>query len=295
MDFWASVAFLDTDVQLEAAKSAEACGLAGISVPDHLFFAQDYRSRYPYTADGNPLWRPDTHYPDPFGIICAMAAITNEIRFATNIYVAPSRDLFTVAKGLSTASVLSHGRVAFGVGVGWCEDEFLQTGQDFATRGKRLDEMLDVLPKLFTGEMVEHHGRFYDFPPLQMAPVPSKPIPVLVGGNSPVAMRRAARVGNGWIPAASSRPDDFIPVLDKINRLRSEEGRADEPFEIIAALHAQPDPDLYKRIEDLGVRGVMCAPWLSRAPAKDGYGYTADHVGNSIEQFAEQIVAKVNG
>jgi probable F420-dependent oxidoreductase len=294
MDFWASIAFLDTDVQLDAARASEACGLAGMTVPDHLFFAQDYRSTYPYTADGNPLWRPDTHYPDPFSLISAMSAVTSRIRFATNIYVAPARDLFTVAKGLSTAAVISKDRVALGVGVGWCEDEFLQTGQDFHTRGKRLDEMLDVLPKLFTGRMVEHHGEFYDFDPLQMAPVPAKPVPVIVGGNSKAAMRRAAR-HDGWIPAASTKPEDFVPMLDEMTKLRSEAGKTGAPFEIIVALHALPDADLYKRFADLGVSGVMCAPWLSRAPAKDGYGYDAQHVNASIEQFAEDIIAKVNG
>ena len=294
MDFWASIAFLDTDVQLDAALAAEACGLAGMTVPDHLFFAQNYRATYPYTADGNPLWRPDTHYPDPFSLICAMAAVTTRIRFATNIYVAPARDLFTVAKGLSTAAVISKDRVALGVGAGWCEDEFLQTGQDFHTRGKRLDEMLTVLPKLFTGEMVEHHGTYYDFDPLQMTPVPSKPVPIIVGGNSKAAMSRAAR-HDGWIPAASTKPDDFLPVLDEMKRLRREAGKADDPFQIIAAFHAAPDPDLYKRFEDLGVGGVMCAPWLLRAPAKDSYGYDAKHVNASIEQFAEEIIAKVNG
>jgi len=290
MDYWASIAFLDTDVQLEAARCADELGFAGVAVPDHLFFAQSLKATYPYTADGAPLWTADMHWPEPWALLSAMAAVTQRVRLTTNIYVAPARDLFTVAKGVSTAAALSHDRVSLGVGAGWCEDEFLQTGQDFHTRGKRLDEMLEVLPKLLTGDVVEHHGEFYDFDPLSIAPVPTRPVPVIVGGNSPAAMRRAARVADGWIPAASVKPDDFKPVLAEMARLRAEAGRDHLPFEIIAAFAALPDPDLYRQFEDLGVTGVMAAPWLTRAPGKDRYGYDADHVRTRMERFAEALI-----
>jgi probable F420-dependent oxidoreductase len=291
MDYWASIAFLDTDVQLEAARCADELGYAGVAVPDHLFFAQSLKATYPYTPDGAPLWTADMHWPEPWALLSAMAAVTQRVRLSTNIYVAPARDLFTVAKGVSTAAAISHDRVALGVGAGWCEDEFVQTGQDFHTRGKRLDEMLEVLPKLLTGDVVEHHGEYYDFDPLSIAPVPTKPVPVIVGGNSPAAMRRAARVADGWIPAASVKPDDFKPVLAEMSRLRAEAGRDHLPFEIIVAFAALPDPDLYKQFEDLGVSGVMAAPWLTKAPGKDRYGYDADHVRTRMERFAEKLIS----
>lgn len=291
MDYWASIAFLDTDVQLEAARCADELGFAGVAVPDHLFFAQSLKATYPYTPDGAPLWTADMHWPEPWALLSAMAAVTQRVRLSTNIYVAPARDLFTVAKGVSTAAAISHDRVALGVGAGWCEDEFVQTGQDFHTRGKRLDEMLEVLPKLLTGDVVEHHGEFYDFDPLSIAPVPTKPVPLIVGGNSPAAMRRAARVADGWIPAASVKPDDFKPVLAEMYRLRAEAGRDHLPFEIIVAFAALPDPDLYRQFEDLGVSGVMAAPWLTKAPGKDRYGYDADHVRTRMERFAEKLIA----
>jgi probable F420-dependent oxidoreductase len=278
-------------VQLEAARCADELGFAGVAVPDHLFFAQSLKATYPYTPDGAPLWTADMHWPEPWALLSAMAAVTQRVRLSTNIYVAPARDLFTVAKGVSTAAAISHDRVALGVGAGWCEDEFVQTGQDFHTRGKRLDEMLEVLPKLLTGDVVEHHGEFYDFDPLSIAPVPTKPVPVIVGGNSPAAMRRAARVADGWIPAASVKPDDFKPVLAEMRRLRAEAGRDHLPFEIIVAFAALPDPDLYRQFEDLGVSGVMAAPWLTKAPGKDRYGYDADHVRTRMERFAEKLIA----
>ncbi len=291
VDFWASIAFLDTDVQLEAARCADEYGFAGVALPDHLFWAESLEATYPYTADGAPMWTADMHWPDPWSMISAMAQITSRIRFTTNIYVAPARDLFTVAKAVSTAAVLSNDRAMLGLAAGWCSDEFAQTGQDFTNRGKRLDEMIDALGLLFSGESVSFHGEHYDFEGTSIRPVPSKPVPIIVGGNSPPAMRRAARVGNGWIPAMSAAPDEFEVMLADMNRLREEAGRADEPFEVIVALAALPDKALYERFEALGVSGVMCAPWLTRSPIADRYGYDADHVRRRMESFAEGFIA----
>ncbi len=291
MDFWASIAFLDTDVQLEAARCADEYGFTGVALPDHLFWADALEATYPYTPDGSPMWTSDMHWPDPWALISAMAQITNRIRFTTNIYVAPARDLFTVAKAVSTAAVLSNDRAMLGLASGWCSDEFAQTGQDFKNRGKRLDEMIDALGLLFTGDSVSFHGTYYDFDSLSIRPVPSKRVPIIVGGSSAPAMRRAARVGDGWIPASSSPPEELEVMLAEMDRLRAEAGRAEEPFEIIAALAAMPDKDLYQRFEELGVSGVMCAPWLTRAPINDRYGYDATHVRTRMEAFAESFIA----
>ncbi len=291
MDYWASIAFLDTDVQLEAARCADELGFAGVALPDHLFWAESLEASYPYTPDGAPMWTADMHWPDPWALISAMAQLTSRVRFTTNIYVAPARDLFTVAKAVSTAAALSNDRVSLGLAAGWCSDEFVQTGQDFTNRGKRLDEMIDALRLLFTGNSVSYHGEHYDFDQLSIRPAPAQPVPIIVGGNSAPAMRRAARVGDGWIPAMSTKPEDFEVMLAEMHRLRAEAGRSDLPFEIIVALAAVPDKDLYARFEDLGVSGVMCAPWLTRSPSKDRYGYDADHVRQRMERFAETFLA----
>ncbi len=290
MDYWASIAFLDTAVQLEAARCADELGFAGVALPDHLFWAESLEASYPYTPDGAPMWTADMHWPDPWALISAMAQVTSRVRFTTNIYVAPARDLFTVAKAVSTAAALSDDRVSLGLAAGWCSDEFAQTGQDFTNRGKRLDEMIDALRLLFTGDSVSYHGEHYAFDRLSIRPAPAKPVPIIVGGNSAPAMRRAARVGDGWIPAMSTKPDDFEVMLAEMHRLRAEAGRSDHPFEIIVALAAIPDKDLYARFEDLGVSGIMCAPWLTRSPSKDRYGYDADHVRQRMERFAETFL-----
>ena len=290
MDYWASIAFLDTEVQLEAARCAEEFGYAGVALPDHLFWAESLEASYPYTPDGSPMWTADMHWPDPWVLMSAISQITTRIRFTTNIYVAPARDLFTVAKAVSTTAVLSGNRALLGLAAGWCSDEFVQTGQDFATRGKRLNEMIEALRLLFAGGPTSYHGQHLDFTDLSIQPVPSAPVPILVGGNSRPAMRRAATLGDGWIPASSPKPDEFAPMLAEVQKLRSEAGRDSDPFEVIVALAARPDPDLYSRFSDLGVAGVMCAPWLTRAPGKDRYGYDADHVRSSMERFADTFI-----
>ena len=122
-----------------------------------------------------------------------MAAVTERIRFFTNVFVLPMRNPFPVAKQVATAAALSGGRVSLGVGMGWCEEEFDLLEQPFAGRGKRADEQLEVLRKLWAGGWVEHHGDHYDFPRLEMSPSLDAPVPILVGGISDAALRRAAR------------------------------------------------------------------------------------------------------
>ena len=155
-----------------------------------MFFPRERQSRYTYSTreDGAPgfgdHWDPDTHWPDAWCLISAMAAVTEHIEFTTGVYIAPARDLITVAKQVGTAAVLSSGRVALGVGVGWCEEEFVATGQDFHTRGKRLDDMIPALRALWAGGWVEYHGPHYDVPAMRMEPSPPRPIPIIGGGHS---------------------------------------------------------------------------------------------------------------
>jgi alkanesulfonate monooxygenase SsuD/methylene tetrahydromethanopterin reductase-like flavin-dependent oxidoreductase (luciferase family) len=180
--------------------------------------------------------------------------------------------------------------VSLGLAAGWCEEEFEQTGQAFNDRGKRLDDMIPALRTLWSGGMVSYSGSHHRFGPLQVSPAPVGPIPLHVGGNSPAAIRRAATLGDGWIVASSPTPDQFEPMLSDVLKLRAAGDRAGEPFEVIVALAAMPDVDLYRRFEDLGVTGVLCAPWMLRRYDRDHHGYSADDVRQSMERFAEKII-----
>ena len=262
MKFWMALAYVEPDQALPLAKAADDAGYHGITVSDHLFEPQHRRSHYPYSSDGAPPFSDDTPWLDPWALISAMSAVTSNIRFTTNIYVAPLRDLFTVAKLVSTAAVLSNGRVAMGAGPGWCEEEFDQVGQPFKRRGARLDEMIDVLRQLWAGGWVEHHGAHYDFEPLRIEPVPSSPVPIYIGGHSEFALRRAATRGDGWIGNAYM-PDEAEHYVELMRDQLKAADRLDDPdFEIVIALKAMPSEELHDRFAKLGVTGLLCAPWM---------------------------------
>ena len=176
----------------------------------------------------------------------------------------PPVRLLEVAKQVATASVISEGRVSLAVGVGWMREEFDLLGQDFGNRGKRLDEMIPALRALWQGGWVSWNGRYYQVPELMLEPHPSSPVPILCGGESEVALRRAARLCDGWVGTAYAW-DDAVGYVQKLTALRREYGRQSEPFEIMLALLELPSVDLYRRAEDLGITAVMCAP-VGRSP-----------------------------
>jgi probable F420-dependent oxidoreductase len=219
-----------------------------------------------------------------------MAAVTKRVRFSNAVYVAPARPLVEVAKQVATASVLSEGRVSLGVGVGWMREEYELLGQDFDSRGKRLNEMIPALRELWRGGWVSWSGRYYQVPEMMIEPHPPAPVPILCGGESDAALRRAARLCDGWVGYAYGW-DDAMRYVEKLHALRREYGRENEPFDILLALLEPPTPDLYKRAEDIGITQVMSAPWMGTDLPPGG----AERYRESIEQFAETIIAKVRG
>lgn len=224
MRFHQAVAFLPTADLVALAVACDELGFDGIYLSDHLFNPRDLRSRYTYSTapDGSPPWPKETEWPDPMTLIAYLAGRTGRLLFTTGIYVAPVRDLVTVAKSVGTAAVVSGGRVRLGVGSGWCEEEFDATGQDFHNRGRRLDEMIGALRALWSGGWVEHHGTYYDIPPCQMNPSPPSPVPIYGGGGSDAAIKRATEhcdIGSDLpdqaavLPAGLSRREESLTHL----------------------------------------------------------------------------------
>jgi alkanesulfonate monooxygenase SsuD/methylene tetrahydromethanopterin reductase-like flavin-dependent oxidoreductase (luciferase family) len=172
--FHQSIAFLPTSQVVPLARASDELGYGGIYVSDHVFNPRALASRYTYSVreDGAPGWEPETPWPDPMCVISGLATVTEHLTFTTGVYIAPLRDLITVARTVGTAAVLSNNRVRLGVGVGWCKEEFDQTGQDFASRGPRLNEMISALRALWQGGWVEFHGDYYDVPECQIEPAP---------------------------------------------------------------------------------------------------------------------------
>ena len=290
MRFWHSTATLETDRWVELAVTAESAGFHGVAVSDHIFHPMDLRSRYPGAADGRPFWPATTPWPDPWVLIGAMAAVTSRLRFATNVYVAPARDLFTVAKLVSTAAVVSGDRVSLGVGAGWCREEFDQTGQDFEVRGARLDEMIEQLRHLWSGQVVAHRGRFFDYGELRIAPVPSQPIAILCGGASDAALDRAARLADGWI-GASYRLDEAAEVVARLERRRSSVGRDGADFDVMLAYRGLPDRGVVAALADLGVTDLITAPWMAAARSVRSGKASHDLVVETTERFGAEVIS----
>jgi probable F420-dependent oxidoreductase len=193
-------------------------------------------------------------------MIGALASITTRLKFTNNIFVLPMRNPFLVAKAISTAAIISDNRVIPAIGVGWSKDEFELLQQDFHTRGKRADEMIEIMRLLWTGKFVEYNGQHYQFPPLEMNPAPSAYIPIWVGGISDAAMRRAARVGDGWVSDLQTS-EDILASIAKIQVYRREYGRDKLPFSVMATPSDAFTPDAYKRLEEGGVSHILTQPW----------------------------------
>jgi len=212
MKFWQSVAFTAPDQLVEIARGAEAAGFEGVLLSEHLFVPDAYAARYPYSASGTPDFDAQTPFPDPWVTMTAMAAATSRLRFATMVYILPLHHPLEVAKAVGTASILSGGRVVLGAGAGWMREEFEVLGVDFASRGKRFDECIEILRSVWRGGMTEHHGEIFDFDRLQQSPAPPEPIPIYIGGASKAALRRAARLGDGWLGAGNT-PEQAEAIL----------------------------------------------------------------------------------
>jgi len=256
MRFWQSLIFTEPDQLLELAKHADALGYTGVVLPDHVAMPERSESSYPYS---NYELDPTSPFLDPWPAIAAMASVTSRLRFSTYVYILPMRDPFSVAKSVATVSILSQGRVALGLGVGWLREEVEILGFDFAGRGKRADEMIQVLRALWSSGSAELHGEHFDFPRVHAQPLPDQPIPLYVGGHTDAAIRRAADC-DGWM--GLDFPLEEVPgVVERVRRARRAAGREGEPFEIFLSPREAVEVDTYERLEEMGVTAVLLPAW----------------------------------
>ena len=285
MEFFHSLSQAPTEEVVELARLAEELGFAGVTLSDHLARPVAVASRYPYAADGAMPAGRDVPYPDLWVLVGALAQATRRLRFLSSVYVLPLRNPFHAAKAISTAAVLSGGRVMLGVGVGWMREEFALAGERFEERGARTDEMLELLRALWGGGDIEHRGRFYAVPPVRMLPAPARPPPVLVGGHSDAALRRAAR-HDGWVGVHYEARD--VPAL--LARLRAERERAGSSgrrFEIVLALSGPCEGRDVSALEAQGVTALVHPP----APARGGRP-SFDDRRRHLEEFARRHLSR---
>ncbi len=290
MKFWQMLTWMEPEQILEVARFAEEVGFEGVMLGDHGVFPLEVKATYPYSADGKPPMAADAWYPDCWATIGAISAVTRRIRFAVAVYVLPLRNVFEVARATGTLAILSNNRFILGVGIGWMKDEFDIYGVDFHTRGRRFDEQLDVLRKLWGGGMVEHHGALIDFPPLQISPAPQRQVPIFTGGASAVALKRAAVKADGWIGAGNT-PAEVPGLLAEFRRLRREAGREQLPFETVIGLSTPPDLATFQRLDEAGMSGGVSYPFTFTA----GERSTLDDKKRVMEDFARRFIRPLGG
>ncbi|WP_227999375.1 TIGR03619 family F420-dependent LLM class oxidoreductase [Nocardia australiensis] len=286
MKFTLGVALSPLEQLPELAKTAEECGFTSIALPDSLFYMKSAAAKYPYTADGSRFWGPETPWVDPLIGATAMAAVTSRIHFYTNVLKLGSRNPLLLARQVGSVANLSGNRFGFGVGIGWAPEEFEWCGVPYARRGARVDEMIEVIKLVLSGGMVEFHGEFFDFDPLQVSPAPSRPVPFYIGGHTEPALRRAARVGDGWTSAMMTY-EELCRTIGKLDALRAEFGRATDPFEIQAVCVDRFGRSGYQDLADAGVTDTIVVPFLA-----DGIGFDGDLAAKqeSLRRFAAAYI-----
>lgn len=236
------------------AKAAEECGFHSFVIPDSICYPEVSDSKYPYTPDGDRHFLEDKPFIEPFTLIPALAAVTEGLRFTTFVVKLPIRHPVLVAKSVTSVAVMSDNRFGFGIGTSPWPEDLQVTGTDWKTRGKRMDEMIEIIRGLAAGGFFEFHGKHYDLPSIKMCPTPTKPVPILIGGHAEAALKRAARLGDGWMHAGS---DDLEAMIKRINDLRHEYGREREPFEVHVISFDAFSVDGIRKLEDMGVTDVI--------------------------------------
>ena len=277
--------YAPADQFVALAQAAEAAGFDQVSLSDHVLYPADLSSKYPYTPDGSPSFKPETPWPDVWVTMGAMGAVTERLSFVTHVYVLPVRNPFVVAKAVATVAFLSGGRVTLGVGAGWMREEFDLLEQPYKRRGKRMDEMIDVLRTIWKGGDVEYHGSFYDFGPLSMSPPPPAPVPILIGGHSEAALNRAATIGDGWM-GVYYELDELDGYVERLHQLLDENGRATDDFEITTSVLALPTKDVIERLEAMGVTTLLTSAWLMEGVENGSLHQNVD----ALNRFADTYI-----
>ena len=288
MQFTMAIAMSQPEHYTALARTAEEAGFDQVAVPDSSFWSEQVSDAYPYTADGSRMWTEDTPFVDPFMAVTAMGAATERIRFCTHVVKVGVRNPLLLAKQVASAAVLTGDRFTFGAGVGWLKEEFEWAGQAYEGRGKRVDESLDAILQVLTGEWTSYDGEHVRFGRLKMPPAPKQRVPVYVGGHTGVALRRTVRFGDGWTSAMITL-EDFRGVHEELTGMLRAAGRDPEGFAFQVASADRFGLDGYKDLEAAGATDVVTVPWVFYGVPIDG---DLEAKQDGIRQFAADVLQK---
>ena len=270
----------------------EEVGVESVWSVEHLLVAVDYEPRYSYSADGRMPGAPGTVMPDPLEWLAYFAACTSTVKLGTSVVVIPLHAPLVLAKRVATLDALSGGRVIFGVGLGWQVEEYQGVGVPYEERGARADEAIEVFRALWADDPVSFTGPFTRVAPSSVLPKPAQGagLPVVVGGSTPAAARRAGRLGDGFFPYVIS-PEDFAARIEEIRATAVEHGRDPDAIELTVWQGSYKpggafDLDLAKQYADLGVTRFVVS-------AQEGGGTTFDDARRFLNDYREQILDRL--
>jgi len=234
----------------DRARELEAAGFDSLWVSDHVVLPARIESHYPFAADGKATWPTDTPYVEAVVTLAAAVAVTSRVRLGTAALVLPQRNPVLLAKQVASVDTIAGGRVVLGIGAGWLAEEFAALGTSFDDRGPRMVEWMRLLRDCWTGRPLAHSGGHYELPAdTLMLPAPTSPIPLYVGGHSPTALRRAGRLGDGWLAQQSLPELDPWALAAEVGHVRA------------AAERAGRDPDaveiVLRIVQSAGQAGVV--------------------------------------
>jgi probable F420-dependent oxidoreductase len=266
--FAISLGMLNPRVWADVAQEADRLGYDSVWLPEHLVFPVQTEGSPFHGADHPPV-PADVPVFDAFTYLGFLAGRSERIRFSTHVYNIGLRHPFVSARAVATLDIVSGGRVEFGIGASWLRAEWDAVGLDFDSRGRRVDEAIEVCRRLWTEPVVEYHGEFFDFGPVMFEPKPVQQPhpPLIIGGDGPAALRRAATVGDGWVPMNHAL-EQIPPQAARLADLRAAAGRAG-PVEI--TLGGTPaDVGEVARYADAGVGRLIVRPWQRSSDAIEG-------------------------
>jgi probable F420-dependent oxidoreductase len=273
----------DPESALEVCRRAERAGFDSVWGGEHVIRPRRIESSYPYTADGVMPGEDETPIPDPLIWLAYVAAAAPSLRLGTCILIVPQRNPVVLAKELATLDHLSGGRVDLGIGVGWLEEEFRALGVPWERRGARTDEYVAAMRALWAGPHAEFHGEFVDFEPATCSPRPVHgSIPILVGGDTSAAIRRAARLADGYFPGTTD-PEDLAGLIRQLRDAADRAGRKPEEIGVHAILGPQIAEPVARaeQMAALGVERAMVPAFFFAGP--DGL--------DRLSEFGERVVA----
>jgi probable F420-dependent oxidoreductase len=279
----------DPSFYIPLAKAAEEAGYHSMTIADSIAYPFESDSKYPYTPDGSREFLDGKEIVEAFVLTAALGAATTNLRFNFFVLKLPVRHPALTAKQAGSLAALTGNRLGLGVGTSPWPEDYELLGVPFAKRGKRMDECIEIVRGLTTGDYFEFHGEFYDIPKTKMSPAPTQPIPILVGGHADVALRRAARL-DGWMHGGGSSPEELDRLIARVKKFREEEGKTG-PFEIHVISMDAYTVDGIKRLEDKGVTDAIVGfryPYIIGPDPEP-----LEKKIRNLERFAEKVISKV--